>query len=173
MNKGIEICNRLRRFNERLDRGDTIKAHRVDGPTTFTKRKGKTMARKKKKTPKAKTAKTTTETDAYKERLATRLARVGNGEALAVIDWMGLFAMIMQMIEACKTTSASKIVARTQRPGLFLQIRMARRIRKTRRRGSMSFGDAADISDAIIDEANANPKGMERFINEVRSQPSD
>ena len=114
-----------------------------------------------------------TETDAYKARLLARLEKVGDGTVLKVIDWMGLFAMIMQMIEACKTTSASKIVARTQRPGLLLQIRMARKIRKTRRRGSMSFGDAADISDAIIDEANVNPKGMACFIAEVRSQPED
>ena len=43
MTKDQQIIGRLRRFNERLDRGETITAHRVDGSTTFTKRKGKTM----------------------------------------------------------------------------------------------------------------------------------
>ncbi len=126
------------------------------------------MAKRRRRQPKPPTGKTT-ETDAYQARLLKRLEKTGEGEALAVVDWIGLFNMIMQMIEACQSTDAARIVARTANPGILLHIRMIRKIRKTRRRG-MSFEDAGDVAQVIIDEANANPKGMERFIDEVRSQ---
>ncbi len=108
-----------------------------------------------------------TETDKYKARLAMRLAGM-DGLKLKVVGWLAIFEMIMEMIAACQSLDSARIVWRTANPRFFLQLRMVMKIRRLQKR-KISIEDASDIAQCIIDEAEANPKGMVKFIDEARA----
>ena len=159
MNKGIEIIGRLRRFNERLDRGETIKAHRVDGSTTFTKRKVKTMAKKraKKKTQKAKTD-DVQQDEAFYERLAARAV------VLESITFLMILQIFMQIFENCPEPDPDQITQRIANAPRRRQARMARRLQRKDR--TLSDYDAANIIVGIVAEANENTEEFAAMVAE-------
>lgn len=156
---------------EKLNRGETIKARRVDGTTSTSTRENYVAKKRAKKTVAEKreiieSIDAETEADRFQVRMSARIADLG-GSVQRAFNFVALLAFIEAIMEICADINPSRFARRVARARVRARSRMTKQYRE-HMGNDISWDDAESIVDAIKADAQADRKGMERLFEESR-----
>ena len=174
MSKPKYIRFGLKWVAEKIDRGETITARRVDGSTS-TLRKGKTMA-KKKRAPRDRAPREYKPVGAFAqiERILATAAKLAPGVAASFwVIFADLFAeMIAKWLDSCPDESSERLARRLGRMNRVQRIKFVNEfVQEARLDGDrVRRKDARKMFAAAIEDARKNPKDTAASVRELRGE---